>query len=103
MVDRIKEMYKNLGIPAPDSIVRWDIAATFISRIKDENLILIHMKMCAGRRKSQWMRFPWDLSFLSSIYAQGMSNKQVSELEQNESINVWLGVSTTCFWRTGYC
>lgn len=53
VVDRIKEMYKNLGIPAPDSIVRWDIAATFISRIKDENLIF---------------------------------DKQVSELEQNESI-----------------
>lgn len=86
VVDRIKEMYKNLGIPAPDSIVRWDIAATFISRIKDENLIFDTYEDVRRKKEISMDEISLGFKLLSSIYAQGMSNKQVSELEQNESI-----------------
>ena len=84
--NRIKEMYKNLGIPAPDSIVRWDIAATFISRIKDENLIFDTYEDVRRKKEISMDEISLGFKLLSSIYAQGMSNKQVSELEQNESI-----------------
>lgn len=86
VVDRIKQMYNNLGIPAPDSIVRWDIAATFISRIKDENLIFDTYEDVRKKKEISMDEISLGFKLLSSIYAQGMSNKQVNELEQNENI-----------------
>ncbi len=85
-VDRIKEMYKNLGIPTPDSIVRWDIAATFISRIKDENLIFDTYEDVRKKKEISMDEISLGFKLLSSIYAQGMSTKQVNELEQNDNI-----------------
>lgn len=79
VVDRIKEMYRNLGIPAPDSIVRWDIAATFISRIKDENLIFDTYEDVRKKKEISMDEISLGFKLLSSIYAQGMSNKQVNE------------------------
>ena len=37
----VKNMYKRLGveIPADDSVVRWDLGATLLSRIKDQGLL----------------------------------------------------------------
>lgn len=86
VVERIKEMYVNLGIPIPDSIVRWDIAATFISRIKDENLIFDTYEDARRKKSISMDEISLGFKLLSSIYAQGMSNKHVNELEQNESI-----------------
>lgn len=86
VIDRVKEMYGNLGIPAPDSIVRWDIAATFISRIKDENLIFDTYEDVRKKKEISMDEISLGFKLLSSVYAQGMSNKQVNELEQNESI-----------------
>lgn len=86
VAERIKEMYGNLGIPTPDSIVRWDIAATFISRIKDENLIFDTYEDARKKKEISMDEISLGFKLLSSIYAQGMSNKHVNELEQNESI-----------------
>ena len=86
VIDRVKEMYGNLGIPAPDAIVRWDIAATFISRIKDENLIFDTYEDVRKKKEISMDEISLGFKLLSSVYAQGMSNKQVNELEQNESI-----------------
>ena len=35
----VKDMYKNLGVEEPDGVVRWDLAATLISRIDKKRLI----------------------------------------------------------------
>lgn len=86
VIDRVKEMYGNLGIPAPDSIVRWDIAATLISRIKDQNLIFDTYEDVRKKKEISMDEISLGFKLLSSIYAQGMSNKQVNELEQDESI-----------------
>lgn len=86
VVERIKEMYSNLGIPTPDSIVRWDIAATFISRIKDDNLIFDTYEDARKKKEISMDEISLGFKLLSSIYAQGMANKHVNELEQNESI-----------------
>lgn len=86
VIDRIKEMYTNLGIPVPDSIVRWDIAATFISRIKDENLIFDTYEDIKKKKEISMDEISLGFKLLSSIYVQGMSNKHVNELEKNETI-----------------
>lgn len=86
VVDRIKEMYNNLGIPTPDSIVRWDIAATFISRLKDDNLIFDTYEDARKKKEISMDEISLGFKLLSSIYAQGMANKHVNELEQNENI-----------------
>ncbi len=86
VADRIKEMYANLGIPTPDSIVRWDIAATFISRIKDENLIFDTYEDARKKKEISMDEISLGFKLLSSVYAQGMSNKHINEIEQNESI-----------------
>ena len=84
--DRIREMYMTIGIPVPDSIVRWDIAATLISRIKDENLIFDTYEDARRKKEISMDEISLGFKLISSIYVQGMSNKHVSELEQNESI-----------------
>jgi hypothetical protein len=87
VVDRIKEMYNNLGIPAQDSIVRWDIAATFISRIKDENLVFDAYEDMWKKKEISMDEISLGFKLLSSIYAQGMASKHINELEQSERIN----------------
>lgn len=86
ITSKIKDMYNNLGIPMPDSIVRWDIAATFISRIKDENLIFDNYEQNKNNKEISLDEISLGFKLLSSIYTQGMSNKHVSELEQKENI-----------------
>lgn len=86
VVDRIKEMYSNLEIPVPDSIVRWDVAATLISRIKDENLIFDTYEDARKKKEISMDEISLGFKLLSSIYVQGMSNKHVNELEKNETI-----------------
>ena len=83
-ISKINNMYNNLGIPMPESIVRWDIAATFISRIKDENLIFDSYEKNINDVSLDEISLGFKL--LSSIYTQGMSNKHVNELEQKENI-----------------
>lgn len=86
LIDRIMEMYRHLGIPAPDSIVRWDIAATFIARIKDDNLIFDTYESVKKKKEISMDEISLGFKLLSSIYNRGMSNKLVNELEQNETI-----------------
>lgn len=83
---RVKEMYENLGIPTPETIVRWDIAATFISRIKDNNLIFDTYEENRKKREISIDEISLGFKLLSSIYIRGMANKHVNELERNETI-----------------
>lgn len=84
--DSIKEMYTNLGIPVPETAVRWDIAATLISRIKDDNLIFDSYEEAKKKKEVSMDEISLGFKLLSSIYSQGMSNKHVNELESNETI-----------------
>ncbi len=86
IVARIREMYSNLEIPVSDSVVRWDIAATFISRIKDENLVFDTYEDARKKKEISMDEVSLGFKLLASIYVQGMSSKHVIELEKNESI-----------------
>lgn len=84
--DKVKALYGLLGIPTPDGIVRWDIAATLISRIEDSNLIFDPYEEAKKKKEPSMDEISLGFKLLSSIYEQGMSNKQVNALEKNESI-----------------
>ncbi len=86
VIDRVKKMYGCLEIPAPDEIVRWDIAATFISRIDDDNLIFDPYESAKKKTGLSLDEISMGFKLLASVYTQGMSNKHVSELERNETI-----------------
>lgn len=59
----VRNMYTKLEIPTPESIVRWDLAATLISRIKDEHLIFDSYDEAKKKMKFQWMKFQWVSNF----------------------------------------
>lgn len=86
LVNRVKDMYSKLEIPFPGSIVRWDLAATLISRIADGNLVFDTYN--SEKQKSEVSMEEISLGFklLSAVYQCGMSSKHVIDLEKNESI-----------------
>ena len=86
IVNNIKDMYRRLGIPAPDAIVRWDLAATLISRIQDKHLIFESYEKAKNNDEISMDEITLGFKLLSSIYEGGMSNKHVINLEKNDSI-----------------
>lgn len=89
IIDKVKEMYRKLGVPLPEAIVRWDIAATLISRIKDENLIFDSYEDAKRKNEISMDEVALGFKVLSSIYVQGMSSIHVNELEQKEDRIKW--------------
>lgn len=87
ITDKVALMYKRMDIPTPDSVVRWDIAATLVSRIQDQELIFDSYMDTKEKCEVSMDEISLGFKLLSSIYQQGMSNKHVIELERNESIN----------------
>ncbi|MCQ2080453.1 MAG: hypothetical protein MJZ11_02265 [Lachnospiraceae bacterium] len=77
-------MYKNLGVEEPDGVVRWDLAATLISRIDKKRLIfdstVIHDEISMDK-------ITLGFKLISSVCAQGMSAQSVSSLEKGKNIN----------------
>lgn len=57
VIDRIKEMYSNLGIPAQILLFVGTLQPRLFHESKKKILFLILMKMCEKRKKSQWMKF----------------------------------------------
>lgn len=86
ITDPIQEMYKKLNIPAPDSIVRWDIAATLISRIQDGNLMFDSYQQAKQKNEVSMEEISLGFKLLSAVYQGGISGKHVIDLEKNESI-----------------
>ncbi len=89
IVEKVKEMYRKLEVPAPESIVRWDIAATLISRIKDENLIFDSYEEANKKNEISMDEVSLGFKLLSSIFVQGMSSIHVNELEKREDQIKW--------------
>jgi hypothetical protein len=83
---RIKEMYTILGVSIPEPFVRWDIAATFVSRIKDQNLIFDTYEDERKKREISMDEINLGFKLLGSIYEGGMSRKHVNALEKNRQI-----------------
>lgn len=83
----VKGMYSKLGIPMPENVCRWDVAATLISRIDKEHLIFDSYKESKEKKEISMDEITLGFKLLSSIYRGGMSNKHVVELETERSIH----------------
>jgi len=86
VINQVKDLYAKLKIPAPDSIVRWDLAATLISRIKDGNLIFDSYSEAKQKNEISMDEISLGFKLISAIYEGGMSGKSVIALEKNELI-----------------
>ena len=87
---KIEIMYNNLLIQVPETFVRWDIAATLISRLKDDNLIFKSYEKEKSKNEVSMDEITLGFKLLSSIYCGGMSNKHVNDIEKSNEIN-WNG------------
>lgn len=82
----VRNMYTKLEIPTPESIVRWDLAATLISRIKDEHLIFDSYDEAKKKNEVSMDEISMGFKLLSAVYQGGMSGRHVIDLEKNETI-----------------
>lgn len=80
----VKNMYKILGVEEPAGIVRWDLAATLVSRIDKKKLIFDSE---APEDKLSMERVTLGFKLLSSIFIGGMSGKSLADLESQNQIN----------------
>ena len=85
VLEKIKSMYKIIGIPYPNFTVRWDIAATLISRIDKLHLIFGPYED-KNEQNISMDEITLGFKLLSSIYVDGMSAKHVNALESEEQI-----------------
>lgn len=86
LTNRVKDMYSKLDIPFPGSIVRWDLAATLISRIEDGNLVFDSYSCEKQKNEVSMEEISLGFKLLSAVYQGGMSSKHVIDLEKDESI-----------------
>lgn len=86
LINRVKGMYSKLDIPFPGSIVRWDLAATLISRIRDGDLVFDSYNSEEQREAVSMDEISLGFKLLSTVYQGGMSTKHVVDLEKNENI-----------------
>ena len=86
---KIEKIYKNFSFGKPDKFVKWDLAATFISRLKPEyNFIFSNYefqdkKLDNTESKIAFKHIQLSFKLLSSLYVGGMSNKHICDLEKN--------------------
>ena len=79
----VKELYTQLEVEAPDAIVRWDLAATLISRIDKNNLIFEKNTSDSISMAQVTLGF----KLISSWFQGGMSAISVNDLEKNKDID----------------
>lgn len=86
VADLVEKLYKKLDVSKPDSIVRWDLPATIISRIMDQNLIFDdYANIKSGEIAMDKITLGFKL--VSSFFESGMSAKSVIDLEKNNRVN----------------
>ena len=79
----VNELYTQLGVEIPQEIVRWDLAATLISRI-DKNCLVFEKNITD---KMSMAQVTLGFKLLSSWFRGGMSAILVNELEKDNSID----------------
>lgn len=91
LIDLVNQLYTRLDVTAPADgrIVRWDLAATLMSRIKDNNLFFEDYKALANTTDSKNPTFPeigYGFKFLSSWFMKGVSKVHIGAIEQLKTI-----------------
>lgn len=77
VISEVRGMYERLQIPIPNDIVRWDIAATLISRVEDKGLIF---DRCV-EDVNMIERITLGFKLISARFLGGISKKYVTDLE----------------------
>ncbi len=83
----VNKLYRNLEVEIPDNMVKWDVAATLLKRIKDNQLLFDAYKVSEEKNEVNMEQITLGFKLLSSIYQGGMSAKHVASLENNQEIN----------------
>ena len=78
----VENLYKRLKVEPEKNIVRWDIAATLLSRIKDKSLFFESYD--GDNDEVQMDQVSLGFKLISSVFVGGMSIKDVSKLEEAE-------------------
>ncbi len=80
----VSDMYELLGVKqAQCGVVRWDVAATLITRLSDLGLLFEHSLLKGKNPNMEEVTLCFKL--LSSIYMKGMSKLHVSELTSDNN------------------
>ena len=91
IVELAKRMYQRLDIPIANdgSIVKWDVAATLMGRIKDNNLFFDDFNHFHETDSIKNLSFPEiNIGFrlLAGWFMKGVTKIHISSLEQNKSL-----------------
>lgn len=80
----VHDLYQKLGVEIPENIVRWDLGATLLRRIKDDGLLF---EPYSDDEEINMDQVTLGFKFLSAYFKEGMSAKVVNSLEGDKSIN----------------
>ena len=86
VAEKIKILYKNLGIAVSEPFVRWDIAATLISRMSKSNFIFSPSQNTCEGNEVNMDEISLGFKLLSAIYVQGISKRHIGNIEMKDSI-----------------
>ena len=83
LIDATQELYKKIEV-TNDGIVRWDLSATLVGRLKNKDFIVGEFKDDpTGFEKEVGLGF----KILSGIYQNGVKKEDISRLSTNSKIN----------------
>lgn len=91
----VTDLYNRLDVspPSDGNVVRWDLAATLMARIRDGHLIFEDFRAQSEKSEAKRQKYP-EISFgfrlLASYFMKGISKVQITALEQNREIE-WPG------------
>lgn len=82
IVDNVGALYKRIGTNVED-VVRWDLAATLISRL-NQNVVI---KKFSDSKSDFEKEITLGFKLLSGIYQQGVKKEDIESLSKNSKIN----------------
>lgn len=87
LAELVAKMYSKLSVENQEGIVRWDVAATLLSRIDKSHLVFDAYKEAAEKGDINIEQVTFGFKLLSAYYQRGINGKNVSDLEKNRNIN----------------
>lgn len=85
----VKKLYERLGVYTDGNVVKWDLVATLMSRIKDWNILFERYEESASTSSSETLRFPeigHGFKLIASYFTKGVSNVKINALEVCQGI-----------------
>ena len=84
--DEVEKLYKTLGIDRPDDVYRWDFGATLLSRIDEKHIIFEELPI--EKETTLTRRMALGFKLLSAVYLGGITNNDVTALENPKKIKI---------------